>query len=59
MGGSNSALEPAGLEAGLQPISLTALFPTELSLPGGAVPRGVAPLFKSPFSGLYKSLSGV
>ena len=29
-GGSNSALEPAGPEAGLQPISLTALFPTEL-----------------------------
>lgn len=31
-GGSNSALEPAGPTAGLQPISLTALFPTELFL---------------------------
>lgn len=29
-GDSNSALKPAGPEAGLQPISLTALFPTEL-----------------------------
>lgn len=31
-GGSNSALEPAGPTARLQPISLTALFPTELFL---------------------------
>lgn len=29
-GGSNSALEPAGPKAELQPISLTILFPTEL-----------------------------
>lgn len=29
-GGSNSALQPAGPKAGLQPSSLTALFPTEL-----------------------------
>lgn len=31
-GGSNSALEPAGPTVCLQPISLTALFPTELFL---------------------------
>ncbi|CAB1458429.1 unnamed protein product [Pleuronectes platessa] len=47
------------LEPGPQPISLTTVFPTELSSAAGTVPRGVVPLFKSPFSGLYKALSSV